>query len=237
MILRRLNNKGIEEFCSYLDACDSDDPQPYPEYLLVSEEFSENVTPDIKMDRKYFGTRYEAAKYLLSKINGKGIPNIEYDKGLWTWLALYYFEHICEKDKSGSFHPGNINRWVLCSDYKTYYRHLLAGPFRIYRAYQADPDIAYVLLATPVGKPGEVVEQLASRQLIVSNRRIIEAATEIYVDKKDMTIKTGAAGKGKGSARRYADLMMQLDVTWDLFSMFPEEILALLPAEFDRFVD
>ncbi|MFQ5653524.1 MAG: hypothetical protein ACE5GW_02190 [Planctomycetota bacterium] len=46
-----------------------------------------------------------------------------------------------------------------------------------------------------------------------------------------------AGGKGRGSARRLADLANQLDLTWDLHTMKAEELLEILPAEFDRFKD
>lgn len=237
MLVRRLNSKGIDVFSKFLDSCDSDEPETYPEYLLQSDEHTEAVRPDVKIEKKNFFSRYEAAKYLVAKLDGKGLNNIEYDKGLWTWLALYYFERICEKNNSGLFLTRNIARWVLSSDYKTYYRHLLAGPYRIYRVYQSDPEIALAILITPVNKPGEVVEQIASRQMLVSNKRVVQAATAIYVDSEEMTIKTGAASKGGGSARRFADVMMQCDATWDLYLMDSEEIINLLPAEFDRFID
>ena len=34
---------------------------------------------------------------------------------------------------------------------------------------------------------------------------------------------------------RFAEVLMQLDVVWDLYQMSPEELIAMLPPEFDRF--
>jgi hypothetical protein len=57
----------------------------------------------------------------------------------------------------------------------------------------------------------------------------------MYLDASNNQPKRGAGGKGPGSARRLADVLNQFDVTWDLYSMSYEEVLAMLPGEFDRF--
>jgi hypothetical protein len=120
-------------------------------------------------------------------------------------------------------------------DYKTYYRHLLAGPYRIYRAHQDDPSRVMAVLATAVEQPGDVVEQLASRQEIITSPPLMTAITTLYYRPAAGKLKSGAAGKGGGSARRLADVIQQFDLTWDVYGMDPSEFLTLLPSEFDRF--
>lgn len=63
----------------------------------------------------------------------------------------------------------------------------------------------------------------------------MRVATDLYVDPSTGKAKSGAGGKGPGSARRLADMVNQLDLTWDLYAMFPKGLLTLLPKEFDRF--
>jgi hypothetical protein len=38
-----------------------------------------------------------------------------------------------------------------------------------------------------------------------------------------------------GTVFRFIDILDQLDVTWDLYSMTTDMLLGCLPAEFDRF--
>jgi hypothetical protein len=94
-----------------------------------------------------------------------------------------------------------------------------------------------ILLGGPLHGPGEIVEQLAAYQELVTNKAVVESATRLYYDssRENRHFKVGAAGKGAGSARRYVDVLMQFDLTWDLYSMTTDEILAMLPDEFDRF--
>jgi hypothetical protein len=121
------------------------------------------------------------------------------------------------------------------TDFQKRYRHLLAGPFRVFRTHRDNPARALVLLCGPVHKPGEIVEQIINRQEIISNPKAVEAATTIYFDARTGSFKRGAAGKGGGSARRFAEILNQFDVTWDLYWMSAAGILSKLPSEFDRF--
>ena len=91
------------------------------------------------------------------------------------------------------------------------------------------------VLATPVDRPGDVVEQLTSRQDMVRSREIMTAATKLYFDRDTGKLKRGAASKENGSARRLADILLQLDLNWDIMEMPADDLIALLPPEFDRF--
>ena len=126
--------------------------------------------------------------------------------------------------------------WVpQVRDYRRYYRHLLAGPYRMYRAHREAPGDALILLGGPFGSHGEVVEQFASRLEIVTNRGLIQSLTTLYWDTPSKKLRRGAGGKDAGSARRLADVLLQFDLTWDLYSLNSASLLGLLPKEFDKF--
>ena len=91
------------------------------------------------------------------------------------------------------------------------------------------------MLCNPLWQPGEIAEQLASRKELVTNRGVVEAATRLYYDSTTRTFKRGAGTKTRGAPRRLADLLNQLDLTYYLYGMAADELLALLPKEFDRF--
>ena len=95
------------------------------------------------------------------------------------------------------------------------------------------------LLASPPHSPGDVVEQLASRQEYVTNNTVMQVATILYVSPEGR-IKAGAAGGGRGggrpgNVRRFVDFLNQLDLTWDLYGLEVDTLLDMLPSEFDRF--
>jgi len=233
MMVRRLSNAGIERFVAFLRGLETA-PGDRPAVLLESQEFSEPFDPTVVIEERSFSSRLEVAEYLYARFHAAGASGVENDRGLWAWLALFYFDTLCPPDKRGRRKPGALARWVPDGDFKRYYRHLLAGPYRIYRAYRREPELALGLLCTPPSTMGEIVEQIASRQELVTNRAVVGTVTALYVDSAG-GLKRGAGGKGAGSPRRLADVLAQLDLTYDLYSMEPSELLAMLPQEFDRF--
>ena len=237
MQLRRLTDDGVRSFERLLDGI------PRGEYadplaLRDDPELTEALSDEPVVRVAPFASRREAGEYfyyLLLPFEDH-IPDIERDRGLWSWLALAWIDLLAPADDSGYRSLGRSWRWVpTTEEYRTYYRHLLAGPYRIYRAHAEDPDRAMAVLATAVAKPGDVVEQIASRQAIVTSASLLAAVTRLYYDAGTGVLRTGAAGKGAGSSRRLVDVLLQLDLTWDFYEMPPEHILALLPGEFDRF--
>jgi hypothetical protein len=238
-VLRRLNAAGIARFEEYVATLRGGGTAEPPTSALTNTEHSEPLSVVIEVEDKDFGTRLDWAKYIDGKLEGKGLKNVERDVGLWAWLALFYVKQLLPSKKNGRKEVGEVALWIPnIRDYTKYYRQLLAGPYRIYRAHRVCPEDALVLLGGPFGSHGEVVEQLASRLKIVTNRELIKAATALYWDADQGKIKRGAAANNKtpGSSARLAGMILpQFDLTWDLFSMTSEGILALLPKEFHKF--
>jgi len=234
--LRYLNELGLIRFGEFLDSFSTPKPHDYPQEILVDADTSQGVEPQIEIERRSFQNRFEAAIYLNQCLSPASITGIENVRGLWAWLALYFFDVLCPLDEDGHRKPGERARWIpAVGDFRKYYRHLLAGPYRIYRAHRDTPERAMALLCTPLHQPGDIVEQLASRQELVTNVAVMQVATTLYIDTSTGQPKRGAAGRGPGSARRLADILNQFDVTWDLYAMKFDDILRMLPREFGRF--
>jgi len=164
------------------------------------------------------------------------IKSPEYDRGLWTWLTLFYFDSVCPVDGNGNRDPQDEARLMpLLDNHQRFYRHLLLGPFLIVRAHRDQPERAIAMLCNPLCKPGEIAEQLASRKELVTNPGVMELASRLYYDKETKSFRRGAGSSVKGAARRLAALLNQLDLTFYLYGMNADELQALLPREFDRF--
>ena len=237
MKLRRLTANGLERFSEFLDSLNTPAPQGLPSWLLNDPEMSTALPVDVQVEATTFDTRFELAKYLDSKLTDSGLKNFERDVELWAWLALFYFDQLCPLDDDDRRHPGERARWIpAVEDYRKYYRHLAAGPFWIYRAHRDKPSRVLAVLAGPVNQPGDIAEQLASRQEIVTNKAAMELATALYIDQQTQRPKKGAAGRGPGSARRLADILNQFDLTWDLYAMHTAAMLKMMPKEFYRFI-
>ena len=229
MKLRSFNTGGINRFGQFV-ASAARDPVDL-RALLDNVGLSTAVSPEIEVEARSFVNRFAAGEYLYSLLGDSNISNLDEDRGIWAWLSAFYFDQLCPDGTK----PGMDYRWVpAVNSFRNYYRHLLAGPYFIYRAHQGDPQLAMAVMATPLHRPGDIVEQLASRQELVTNHSVMEAATRLYIGEHGLP-KSRAAGRGAGSARRLADVLTQLDLTWDLYDLSTEKLLKLLPGEFDEF--
>lgn len=231
MDVRRFNSAGLLVFQEFLDSQRTSDPRPWPESALTDPQFTESIAFASNVERRDFSSRLDLAAYLDSAFSGYNPPRT--DSGLWAWLACFYFNEICPKLPNGRPSPGSLPRWIpVSSDFRRYYRHLVAGPYAIYRAHRDDPQRALAILCQKPGRPGEMVEQFASRQQIVTNPAIMQVATDLFVDKNRMKANRRASSKGPGGPRRLIEVLGQLDVTWDLSMLTPDQLHARLPAEF-----
>jgi hypothetical protein len=236
MRLRRFNDNGLLKFREQLLSMKSDPTIEPPWHLLEDAAFTTAAPIEANVSREVFTTRMQAAVAMNRLIGDRPPPGTDRDTGLWSWLALFFFDSICPSCEGGKRKVGATHRYVLeAASHKTYYRHLLVGPYLILRAHRDEPERAIVLLCQPPNAPGDIVEQLASRQEIVSNPVMMRLATALYFDRATGSLKRGASGKHRGSARRLAEVTDQFDVTWDLFAVPWHLLLAKLPAEFDRF--
>jgi hypothetical protein len=240
MRLRRLNEKGIEEFGTYLDALAANPMLAPPVEILEDSGKSENLSTKVEVERKNFVNRFDAAKYLYDKTVEAGLADTDLDRGVWAWLTLFWFDTLRPPaGKKAKKWPGERARWIPpeSHDWKKFYRHLLAGPWRVYRFHRDNPERARVVLCGPLYAPGEASEQILSRQEVVTNRGVVELATRMYYDPIGKKVKRGAASKGAGTFRRFAnDFLNQFDMTWDLYAMTADQVAALLPKEFSHFL-
>lgn len=233
MELRRFTESGLRAFEDFLDSCTTDTPLPYPESALTDPMQSEPANAGVGLERLPFTSRFALAEYLDGRFDTANFHPQRNDAGLWAWLACFFFPEICTKSSAGKWKPGSIVRWIPRSnDFRRYYRHLIAGPHAIYRAHRDDPQRAMAALCQRPGSPGDLVEQLASRQQIITNPAIMQVASDLFVDTTTGKQNRRANSKKAGGARRFIDVLAQFDVTWDLSMMSADGLHALLPAEF-----
>ena len=195
MNLRRLNADGLRQFADYLAALKTTPALPPPVELLTDAATSEEAAP-VAVAAQSFTTRLEAGRWLHELIERAAIADPARDNGLWAWLSLLLFDAVCPADGNGHRKPGELARQIPdVANFQRYYRHLLAGPWRMVRAHRDDPMRALVVLHNPVNMPGDLAEQVMARQAFVTNRTAMAAATKLYIDSQTGKRKPGAAGR------------------------------------------
>ena len=235
-IIRRFNSEGIKQFQVTLRLIEDGSLKAVPPDLLYNDSFSEPLSESLEIENRTFTTRYDAAVYLHTILGSLKSRNKFYDMEIWSWLAAFYFDQLCPPDKEGKRKPKSDYRYILNSrDWDRIFRHLLAGPVIIFDFHQ---EFAKLFLYNPMDKSGDFVIQLMGRQEIATNKAVIEVANKLYWDPKTLRPKRGASTTElkPGSLRRFALILSQLELTYDLQSVTADELVRLLPAEFRRWL-
>lgn len=238
--VRRLTDEGLRRFGAFLDSFDTDGPRPLSDLpeLLRAADATEHVPNVVQVDeRQVFARRYDLAEYLHRHVPGLGLADPTRDAGLWAWLAALWFEQLAPPTRTGR-KIGERARWVPdIGNARRTYRHLVLGPYELYRANADDPSRALCVLIAPPHTPGEMVGQFAAKEDIANAKAVLAVATRLYIDLATQKPKRGAGGSAAGSPRRFNAVLGQFDRTYDLQSISGADLLALLPKEFSRFRD
>ena len=228
--VRRLTKSGIEKFREYLNELREGEIAEPPRSLLTDPDTSETFPRERLVEERAFDTRLEAARYFSDVFNEDS--GLQDDVGLWSWLSLFYFDQVCPAKHDGTRSPGRDYRHILEPGYPYGHRHLLGGPFLVFALHG---EQATLLLCTKVHVENHFHHQLASRQSLLCNPAVMEAANLLYLEPRTGKPKRGAqdSKRAPGALLRFVDVLQQLDVNYDLYSMNGEALVGLLPAEFD----
>lgn len=234
MQARRLTDDGVTRFAEWLTALKSDPALDAPLQLLTDPDHSAPIDVDVNAEPREFVSRLEVAEHLHRVLKADAAA-LRIDGNFWSWLALCWFESLCPTI-GGRWQPGDSHRWIAdLNNPRRACRHLLAGPYQILRAHRDDPNRARALLSGRPDHLNPLITQIASRPSLVTSTAVVAAATRLYYDTARGRNRPGLNDQGPGSPSRFADVLNQLDLTWDLHSLTTEELLDLLPPEFDQF--
>lgn len=235
---RQLTAEGRAAYESWLERRGSGE-QPPIDFLdgVNTENF---LDVEIDLSRR-FSTRYEFGEYiaqLFASQDPKVLLNSKND-GFWDWLTVAYFDQFGKK-KSKPWHYTVVRAGHSGS---LAYRHIARTSFEMYWRHGAP---SFVMLHADLSTWGDLSEQLTSRQNVAHHRGFIEAANALYL--RDGKVMRGAASRtrppkkrkpgetrGRGSVGRLAIAVRRLDRTYDTRSMNTNEMLKILPKEFEHF--
>lgn len=231
-IVGRFNARGIAEFADLL-RLPLVDALANVEHLRNSKELVETL--NARTIIQPVETRLQLAEILHGTFkSNEGLKKLQSDQGLWSWLAAAWMPTLFENSPRAA-KIGEQARWILDKQQTRYYRHLLAGPFFIFNQHYPEPSKALSILGGSPIVPGELVGQIAATSDIAYSVGA-EIATKLYIDSKTGKAKKGSGGSGPGSPRRLtAAYLNQIDLTVDYRGMTAEQVIQLLPREFDKF--
>lgn len=236
--LRGLTEPGLDRASEILSTLRSGEEHSVPDGFLQDPELTFPAGARLKeLKGQVIKNRWELALWLSRDLSLESAEDAaRLPPPVWSWLAMRLLDILAPVGDKGRTVREDARYLLQAGDYRKTYRHLLAGPYFLFRAHADNPLAVRGLLATAPDAPGEVYEQLASRKFLVTSRAVVTVATELYLDPASGKLRRGAGGAGAGSARRLSDVLQQFDKTYDMQSMAPEVLSGLLPQEFRRFL-
>lgn len=234
--VRVLNAEGLAKFSEYLAELRGAPSKAPPFDLLTDGRYSDPFDPAVTLEQRSFASAYEIGAYMIEVFESCEDRLISRNHGLWSWLALFYFDQLCKPDASGNRKPLEDAVYVLEErfSFRRYYRHGIRTPWMAVKEHGEHAKV--LLLTSGKGTRTDINEQLGAYQHLFANKTIIASAYEMYFDPTQQKPRRGAGGKGGGSARRLASVARQLELTYDLQECTPSKFLALLPREFKTWV-
>ena len=230
--IRRFNDLGNSKYIQLI----SERPNDLREKLiaLTSDDSMSVGTPNLPTSFNVPATRLELGEALYPILGPSGaLGRYSRDALMWNWIAAKMFEHLVP-DLDSQSKMGQSERWVLSPSTRRYYRHFFAGAFFAYEAHQSNPKDAMAILFQPIRGGGEIVEQVQGTDEIAYSV-CAAVATKLYYDSANNKLRSGASSKNRGSSRRLVVVLNQLLVTLDLKGMVVDDIIKLLPEEFEQF--
>jgi hypothetical protein len=238
MILRTLTDDGVAEFARYLAALKADPKLPPPFDLLLDKKRSAAVPGRIAIEDRVFASRFDLAAYLNDRLADQSIPNLDRHVGLWTWLTLFYFDQLCPTNGRGERKAGSASSYIpMLHDNRRYYRHLLYGPFAIFRLHSSYQDSLFAVLIDPLDVgTSEIYRMFIENSQILASVNAVRVANRLYLDEHRRKLKRGSGAKTNGGIRRYIDYMQQINLTYDIHSLGYDVLVNILPREFQPFL-
>ena len=241
--IRQMNAKGIAESKSYLATLRAGQVYaPFPTHVLSDSEYAEVLEPATTIEGRAFANRREAGQYLSEKLAHFPIEEIQQNYGLWSWLGMFYFNDLVGLDPDGHPDLGSTSdvAYVLDPSAPGWgdNRHRLLMAYETYTLHGED---AWFMLDQPVNSAGQLTNRLSGKPTIFRSRGIVKLAHLLYTDRETRNTKRGFGGGGQnqrspGNLMRFIDVLDQLYMTYDVYGMTAEELMKLLPAEFNRWL-
>ncbi len=231
-LLRALNTTGIERFQGYLTDLRDGTPGDPPWELLEEMGCTAELPVDMMIEPPNFPNRLALGEYLCDVLAPLRPEETDRNTGLWAWLSLFLFDQVCPTGKHPIRRPGSDYRHIPDFGYRTRHRHLLYGPYQVYRRHGHS---SILLLSGPVHSESRIYHDIAGRQDLIANRGVVEATAMLYLDRARGVPKQGAQAEtaSPGTIRRFVRVLQQLDVNYDIYGMSGKDIVTLLPSEFD----
>ena len=231
--VRRLTDDGLRrarEFLAYMREHPGANRGP-PRELLFDDRYSRTFREPVRVARRSFQTRREAAEYFVPKFESIRHLVVD-DSRLWSWLGMFYFAGTVRVESGvARLSPLDETFVVHREDSRSYmlrFRHYLWGAWRLYETH--GESVAF-LLDQNLTSFGDIFQRTLGAIRIFNSDGIIQLVLRLYTHG---TRQKRGFGQAPGGLRHLLRVLDQLERTYDVYGMSPHALIKVLPEEFRR---
>ena len=231
--LRRLTGDGIKrarDFLAHVREHPRARDRP-PQELLFGERYSRAFESCVEVEPSVFRRRRDAAEYLAPRLEPIK-HRIGDDAKFWSWLGMYYFEHIV-RIRDGAVRLSRLDETFVVDSgdprsLRNRYRHYLWGSWRLYE--QHGEGAAY-LLNEEITSWSIIADRGFGAVRIFNSEGVIQLILRLYTEGGRQ--KPGSF-RGHGGLRHLVRVLDQLELTHDVYGMQPDALIEILPEPFRK---
>lgn len=238
-MVRSLDNVGIAKLEAWLN-----NPVDAAPKVLLKDETTTVVDGGYQIDlSKVFSNSYELGEYLANHVFVGPVDrfSLSANHGMWAWISLAFMESLVRKGR-GAGKPLAKPHYITQSQ-RLAYRLIARTAWDLVSLHG---EFAKVALGSSKSPWGEMAEQMTARQEIYAHRSFWPVANKLYA-MSDGSVKTGATSQrtkkartdpkskaGLGCIGRLPTTFKQFERTYNLRHMSSDQIVALLPSEYNK---
>ena len=241
--VKELTSDGIKLAREFLRNARDGKATELPNGLLIDTAYARDISASCFVEKRTFTNRRDAGQYLSQALEPLGIGAINGNYQLWSWLGMFYFDCLIDQDEKGKFKLGKTrppDRAFIFDEDKMNLQNRDMSYNRLKLAWEVlqlyGEDYGWWILNQPVISVDSLVDEIVQSHSRSYAKEIVKLIGLLYIDPQTGQRKAGSIDKeGQGSIRRLSNFINQLYVTYDVYRMRAEELLAILPEEFKHF--
>ena len=205
------------------------DLQKKVEFLKKDSSFSEEIPKAGNLEIKDYKNSYDLGCAIDAALKDIPYKDLFNDLNLWDCLSLNLFDKIFVPGKIKGFMP---YRYVVDIDRNNSMRHLIRGPWWAVNRYGEN---AKIFTYTEVYQQNDFFEQFVKINSLRELKVIAEVCMRLYYDRENDRHIPGTSKGTKGGFPRLRDKIAHYNKIKFLWKMNTDEIIEMLPSEFDKY--
>ncbi len=205
-------------------------PIVVPHALLFDPPFSAEVPNAPQVLSQPFESRRAAAAYftpLLASARSRWFDHY----GMWSWLGMYFLrDNIRMRDGRVDLFSRDESYVIFSDESQSERRRYLHYLWSAWQVAEVHPDATYIL-DRPLMDQSDIVDRVFSYPRLFNSVAIVQLILRLYADG---TNSKPLSGRSRGGLRHLIRVLDQLERTHDIYGMTLDQLLSLLPADFDR---